>query len=163
MAKIWKNGDLTRSVRCCGRKDGWDFCLLRSHPTKLSPQRHRNIDTRYEGQTKFFTCIKSTSLFQPSRSSSARSASSLKPFSVLKNWHHLAEQGLQAPLHRISGRLADVRLTSAMLDNLSGERLWQQRFAPAASLSILRPAPRKECFSIVSCNVIFPQGKNSDF
>ena len=145
--KYEKKWDLTRSVRCCGRKDGWDFCLLRSHPTKLSPQRHRNIDTRYEGQTKFFTCIKSTSFLQPSRSSSARSASSLpEAFLSVSNWLHLAEQGLQVPSHKLSGRLPDVRLTSARLANLSCERLWQQRFAPAASLSILRPAPRKECF-----------------
>ena len=82
--KYEKKWDLTRSVRCCGRKDGWDFCLLRSHPTKWSPERNENIDTRYEGQAKSFTCIKSTSVFQPSRSSSARSASSLKPFSVYK-------------------------------------------------------------------------------
>ena len=105
MAKIWRKiGDLTRSVRCCGRKDGWDFCLLRSHPTKLSPQRNENIGTRYEGQTKVFTCIKSTSLLQPSRSSSARSASSLKPSSVYKTGTTWLSKDCR---HSCTGSLAD--------------------------------------------------------
>ena len=90
------------------------------------------------------TCINPTSILHLSRSTVVKSASSLRPTFRVCFWEHLVEQLLQAPSQRIFPRFWPGRFTSTKLfGNLSSRRLWQQRSAPAASLSILRPAPPK--------------------